>query len=170
VTVGRILYINTLAIRECDGRYLHNHCSDPEPDCGGLLGLAPASQWYKVRLCRIKTQEFAVFCGGSVRYQAGDIVLDGGLLHYCWTDLDALCGRLLGLMPDFHPYKVGLCRIKAQEVAVLCGDDLGSCPGNTLLDGGYLNNQWTDFDSLCGRLLDMTQASQWCTFSRDLYS
>jgi len=59
--------------------------------------LTPASQQYKVRLRRIRTQEFAVFCGGYIRYKAGDILLDGRFLDDRWTDSDALCGRLLAI-------------------------------------------------------------------------
>ena len=60
--------------------------------------MMPASQWYKIRLCHIKGHEFAVFWGGSIRYQAGDILLDSGLLQDRWTDSDALWGRLLAMI------------------------------------------------------------------------
>jgi len=68
LTFVTVVFIDTLAIPELDGRLLHNHCSDPESDCGRLLGSAPATQWYKVLPCRIKAQEIAVFCGGCIRY------------------------------------------------------------------------------------------------------
>jgi len=48
-----------LAISELDSRFLHNQCSHPEPDCGRLLGLMPATRRYKVHLCRIGTHESA---------------------------------------------------------------------------------------------------------------
>ena len=48
-----------LAISELDGSFLHDHCSDPESDCGRSLGSAPATQRYKERLCSIETQEIA---------------------------------------------------------------------------------------------------------------
>jgi len=51
-----------LAIKELDDRFLHNHGSDPESDCGRLLGSTPATQRYKGRLCRIRTQEIADPC------------------------------------------------------------------------------------------------------------
>ena len=57
----------------------------------------PASQRYKIRLCRIMTHEFAVFRRGCIRYQAGNILLDGGLLHNRRTDSDALCRGLLAM-------------------------------------------------------------------------
>jgi len=128
--------------------------------CGRLLGLMPPSQRYKVRLCRIGTQEFPVFCGGFIRSQAGNVLLDGGLIHNRGTDLDALCGRLLGLTPAFQRYKVRLCRIKAQEIAVFCGADPYRSPGDILLDGKLLSDRWTDSVPLCPRLLAMQQASQ----------
>ena len=156
----RVVFIDTLAISEPDGRFLHNHCSESESDCGRLLGWTPATQWYKVHPCHIKTHEIAVFCAGCIRYQAGDILLDSRYLHNRWFDFDSVCGRLLGLTPAFQRYKVRLCRIKTQEIAVFCGEDLYSSPGDILLDGRYPHNRWTDFDALCGRLLGLTPASQ----------
>jgi len=35
--------------------------------------MMPDFQRYKVRLCRIDIHEFAVFCGGGIKYQAGDV-------------------------------------------------------------------------------------------------
>jgi len=117
------------------------------------LGLTPAIQRYKVRLYRIKTQEIAVFCGEDLYSSLGDILLDSRLLHNRSTDLDVLCGRLLALTPAAQRYKVRLCRIKTQEIAVFCEEDLYSNPGDILLDGRLLHNRWTDFDALWGRLL-----------------
>jgi len=128
--------------------------------CGRLLGLTPASQWHKVRLCHIKPNEFAVFCAGCIMYQAGDILLDGRLLHNRYTDCDALCWRLLGLTTASQRYKVRLCHIKTQEFTVFCGECIRFQAGNTLLDSRLLHNGWTDSDALCGRLLVMAQASQ----------
>jgi len=34
LTLMRVVFIDTLAISEPDGRFLHNQCSDPESDCG----------------------------------------------------------------------------------------------------------------------------------------
>jgi len=34
LTFVRVVFIDTLAIQELNGRFLHNHCSDPESDCG----------------------------------------------------------------------------------------------------------------------------------------
>ena len=128
-------------ISELDGRFLHDHSSDPESNCGRLLGLMPATQWYKVCPRRIKAYEVAVFCAECIRYQDGDILLNGGHLHNRWTDLDSVCGRLLGLRPAFQRYRICLCRIKTQEIAVFCGGDLYSSPGDILLDGVLLHNQ-----------------------------
>jgi len=143
-----------------DGRLLHNRWADLDALCGRLLALTPASQRYKVCLCRIKAQEIAVFCGEDLYSSHGDILLDSKLLHNRWTDLDALCGRLLALTPASQRYKVRLCRIKTQEIAVVCGEDLYSNPGDILLDGRLLHDRWTDFDSVCGRLLGSPPASQ----------
>jgi len=112
LTLMRVVFIDTLAISELDGGFLHNHPSDPDSDCGRLLGWMPATQWYKVRPCHIGTHEIAVFCAGCIRYQAGDILLDGRYLHNRWLDLDSVCRRLLGLTPAFQRYNVCLCRIE----------------------------------------------------------
>jgi len=126
-----------------------------------LLGSTPAIQRYKVRLCRIKTQEIAVFCGGCIRYQAGDILLDSRVLHNRWTGFDSVCGTLLGSTPAIQRYKVRLCRIKTQEIAVFCGGCIRYQAGDISLDGRLLHNRWTDFDSVCGRLLGSPPATQW---------
>jgi len=72
LTFVRVVFIVTLAIPELDGRFLYNHCSDPESDCGRLLGLTPATQRYKGRLCGIKAQEIADLCESCLYRYAGD--------------------------------------------------------------------------------------------------
>jgi len=126
---------SVLAIPELDCRFLHNRWADPGSDHGRLLDLTPAFQRYKVHLCSIKTQEFALFCRAYIRYLAGDILLDSRLLHNRSKDLDSVCGRLLGLTPAFQRYKVCLCRIETQEFAVLCRGSISYHAGDTLLDG-----------------------------------
>jgi len=64
LTLVGVVFIGPLAIPELDGRFLDDHCADPESDCRRLLGSMPATQWYKVRPCHIQAQEIAVFCGG----------------------------------------------------------------------------------------------------------
>ena len=64
-------------------------------------------------------------------------------------------------MPASQRYKVHFCRIETHEIAVFCGEDLYSSPGDLLLDGRLLHNRWTDFDALCGRLLGSPPATQW---------
>jgi len=83
----------------------------------------PAFQQYKVRLCHIKTQEIAVFCGDDLysSQSPSDILLDGRLLHDRWTDFAALCGRLLDPTPATRRYKVRLRHINTQEIADSCG-------------------------------------------------
>jgi len=119
LTIVAVVFIGTVAIPELNGRFLHNHFSDRGSGCRWSLGLTPATQWYKVRLCRIKTHEFAVFCGGCIRYQTRDILLDCRLLYNRLTDSDALCGRLLAMAQASQWYKVvppGTC---IHEVNVL---------------------------------------------------
>ena len=161
LTLERVVFIGTLGIPELDGRFLHDLTSDPGSDCGRMLGSTPAMQRYTGRLCGIKTQEIAVFCGEDLYCSPGDSLLDGRLLYNRWTDLDSVCGRLLGLTLAIQRYKVRLCRIKAQEFAVFCGEDLysTSSPGYLLLDGRLFHNRWTDLESFCGRLLGSMSAS-----------
>jgi len=123
----------------------------------------PASQRHKVRLCRIETQDIAVFCGEDVYSSPFDILLDSGLVHNGWTDFDVLCWSQLGSMSASQRNKVRHCRIEAQEIDVLCGEDLywrSSCPGDILLDSRLLPNRWMAFDAFCGRLLGSMSASQ----------
>ena len=49
LTLVGVGFINTLAIPELDGRFLHNYYSDPECDCGRSLHSAPATLWYRIR-------------------------------------------------------------------------------------------------------------------------
>jgi len=160
LTLVRVVFIYTLAIPPLDGRFLNNHCSDAESDSGRLLRLTPASQRYRIHLCRIKTQEVAVFCRDDLYRSPGDTLLDGRYLHNRWPDFDSVCERLLGMMPAFQRYRVRLCRTKAHEFAVFCGGCIRYQAGDTLLDGGLPKNCWTESDSLCGRLLGSTPASQ----------
>jgi len=146
-----------------DGRYLHSRCMDFDSVCGRLLGMMPAFQRYSVCLCRTKAHEFAVFCGGCIRYQAGDILLDGGLPNNCLTESESLWGRLLGSTPASQRYKVCLCRIKAQEFAVFCGGYIRYPAGGVLLDGRYVHGHSTDLDALWGRLLGLTPSTWWYT-------
>jgi len=81
LTLVRVVFIDTLVIAELNGRFPNNHISDPGSDCEGLLGSTPATQWYKVYLCRIKTHEITVFCAGCIKYQAGDTLLNSRYLH-----------------------------------------------------------------------------------------
>jgi len=49
-----------------DGRLLQDYLTDSNSVSGGLLGSTPATRRYKVRTSRMKTQDFAVFCGGCL--------------------------------------------------------------------------------------------------------
>jgi len=72
LTLVRVVFIDTLVIPELDSRFLHNHGSDPDSNCGRLLGLTPATQRYKGRLCGIKTQEIADPCESCLYRYPGD--------------------------------------------------------------------------------------------------
>jgi len=59
---------------------------------------------------------------GVLGSSLGGILLDGRLLHNHWTDSDSVCWTLLGSTPATRRYKVGLCGMEAQDIAVHCGD------------------------------------------------
>jgi len=86
-----VVFIDNLGIAEPDSRSLHNHSSDPESDCGRLLGSMPATQLYKGRLCGIKTEEIAVLCGGDLY---NTIILALGIL-YSTVDYSTTAGWIL---------------------------------------------------------------------------
>ena len=104
-----------------DDRLLHNRCTDFDSVFWGLLGSMPATRRYKVRVCRIKTHEIAVFYGGGINVNPGGILLDGRFLHNHCTDSNSDFRRLLGLISASQQYKVRLCRMETQEVAVRSG-------------------------------------------------
>jgi len=92
-----------------------------------------ASQRYKVRLCHIKTQEVAVFCGEDLYSNPGDILLNGRLLHNRWTDFDSVCGRLLGSPPASQGYKIPPSATFIHDVT---GSLVGGVPRSLRLRGG----------------------------------
>ena len=53
-------------------------------------------------------------------------------------------------MPAIQWYKVRLYRIKAHEIAIFCGEDFYSNPGNHLLDSRLLHNCFTDLVLFAG--------------------
>jgi len=66
LTLVRVVCIDTLAIPELDGRFLHKCLADPGSECGRLLGSTPATQRYKGRLCCIRTQEISDLYGSCL--------------------------------------------------------------------------------------------------------
>ena len=72
---------------------------------------------------------YSLLCRGTLyhyRSSPGDSLFDGRLLYNRWIGLDSVCRRLLGLTPAIQRYRIRLCRIKTQEFAVFCGEDLYS--------------------------------------------
>jgi len=63
-------------------------------------------------------------------------------------------------MPATYRYKIRPCRIKIQDFADFSGRGLYSNPGGILLDGRLLHDYLTDSNSVCGRLLGSTPATQ----------
>ena len=53
---------------------------DCDSVCRGMLGSTPATQRYKVRLCRLAIQESTVFCGEDLYSNSGHLLPDGRLL------------------------------------------------------------------------------------------
>jgi len=92
--------------------------------------------------------------------QAGDILLDGRYRHSHRREFDPVCGRLLGPMPATQWYKVRPCHIKAHEISICYAGCIRYQASHILLDGRLLHDRLTDIDSLGGRLLGLTPASQ----------
>jgi len=86
--------------------------------------------------------------------------LDGRSLHNQCSDPGSDCRRSLGSTPATQWYKVRPCHIETQEIAVFCGECIRYQAGDILLDSRLLHNRWTDFDSVCGRLLGSMPAIQ----------
>jgi len=107
LTHVRAVFIYTLAISVPDSEPLYNPCSDPQSNCGRRLRSTPATQWYRIRPCHIKTDKLAFFCRRCNRKQAGAILLDGRYLHDQWMELDSICRRLLGLTSLFLVFVTG---------------------------------------------------------------
>jgi len=115
-----------------DCRSLHNHLTDSTSIWGRLLGSTPATQRYKVPPCGIKAQDFPVFCGGSLRYYAGGILLDSWFLHNRSTDFNPLCGRLLGMTLAPRRYKAHFYAANTHEVTTLTEIDTRRRHGETM--------------------------------------
>jgi len=62
LTLVRVVFLDTVVITELDAIFLLHRSTDIAPLCAWWLGSMPATQRYKVRPCRIKTHEIAVFC------------------------------------------------------------------------------------------------------------
>jgi len=70
IFIHEVTVLNSvLAITELDGRFLHNHLSDPESDCGRIFGSTPATPRCKIHLCRINTQEIANPCESGLHFK-----------------------------------------------------------------------------------------------------
>ena len=70
-------------------------------------------------------------------------------------------GELLGSTSAIQLYRVCLCCIETQEIAIFCGEDwYSSSPGYLVLDGRLLHNRKTEFNSVGGGLLGSTPAPQ----------
>jgi len=91
LTLVRVVFIGTLETPELNGRFLHNNLTDSGSDCGILLGSTSARQWCKGRLCGIKAQEIAVFCGGDL-YTTIIVALE---ILYLTADYSTTTGRIL---------------------------------------------------------------------------
>lgn len=64
-----------------DDRLLHDYWSDPNSVSWKLLCLFSASQWYKIHLYSIKTDEVVVFCSGSTLVEFYSIAYSSTTTH-----------------------------------------------------------------------------------------
>ena len=80
-------------------------------------------QRYQLRLCRVETQDFAVFCAGGLRYSAGGTLLDCRSIDHHGSDSNSVCGRLLDITPATRLHKAHSYAINNHEVNPLTGSD-----------------------------------------------
>ena len=84
----RAVFIDTLAIPELNGRFLHNHCTAPKSDCGRLLCLMPATQCYNI------SKKVVCIRNCSVASELGLCVLSVlCVLYQCATSGYVWCGQ-----------------------------------------------------------------------------
>ena len=143
-----------------DSRLLHNHCPDYNSDFRRLLGSTSATHRYKVRVCRIKTHEIAVFYERGINVNPGGILLNSRFLPNHCVYSNSVSRRLLGSSLATQRYKIRPYCMKSQEVTVFCEGSLRLYPGGILLDSGFFHNRCTDSNSDSGRLLGWISASQ----------
>ena len=112
LTLVRIAFIDTLAIPELDGRFLHDRWANSVSDCGRLLGSMPASQSCKVYPTANFIHEVTGLSGVLAIPE-----LDGGFLHHHCSDPGPDCRRLLGSTPATQWYKWPHYRMRTHEIA-----------------------------------------------------
>jgi len=94
LTLVGVGFIDTLAIPELDGSFLHDRLADCGSDCGRLLGWMPASQSCKIYPSANFIDEVTGLNGVLAIPEP-----DGRSLHDRGADSGSNCGRLLGSMP-----------------------------------------------------------------------
>jgi len=99
LTIMVVVFIDTLAPPGLDVRFLHNRCADSGSDCRGLLGMTPASRWYKVHISTTFIQTVRGLNGGL-----GIPELDRRSLHNRSSDPGSDCWRLLCSTPAAQRY------------------------------------------------------------------
>ena len=101
-----------------DDRFFQNCCSNSTSVFWKLFRSISASQQYKIRPYRMKTQEVTDSCGGSHYIKLGGIIFDRIFLHNHCSDSNSVSSRWLGSISASQPYKACPYRIATEEVAV----------------------------------------------------
>jgi len=146
-----------LAIPELDGRFLHNHCSDPGSDCGRLLGSTPATQRYKVHPSATFIHDVTglngVGCCQSQNSMEDSSTTAGPILDLiageCWARR-----QLRGGIKDVSVAS------ELRKLLTLVGVVFIGTLAIPELDGRFLHDRWTNLESDSGRLLGSMPATQ----------
>jgi len=146
--VGVVFIGTTLAIPELDGRFLHDRWTNPESDCGRLLGSTPATQRYKIHppanFIHDVTGLNGVGCWRSQNSMEDSSTTAGPILDLiageCWARRQLRSG-----------IKDASVASKLRKSLTLVGVVFIGTLAIPELNGRFLHDRWTNPESDCGR-------------------
>jgi len=80
-----------------------------------------ATGWFKLRPCRIKTQDVTYFCGSGLYSNLGTILLDGRSIHNRWRDFNCFSWSILSPTSATRRYRIGPWGVKTVDFTDFCG-------------------------------------------------
>jgi len=157
LTLVGVVFIDTLAIPELDGRFLHDRWTNPESDCGRLLGSMPATQRYKIHLFATLIHDVTglkrMRCWRSQNSIADYSTTTAPILYVIAEDHWARC-QLCSSIKD-----VSVTSELRKSLTLVGVVFIGTLPIPEH-DGRFLHDRWTNLESDCGRLSGSTPAMQ----------